>query len=107
MKDVWNILSVVVTIIRIITDSRTKFIKLNWMEKKFFSLLLCMDSSDRPCASLLFLCELVSKTVQQWDANVATEQDNEVEDITMAVIAIKLHLWPKNNNFFPRIAFFS
>ena len=29
---------------------------------------------------VLLLCEIVSKTVQQRDANVATEQDNEVED---------------------------
>ena len=32
------------------------------------------------CYSVLFLGEHVSQTIQQWDANVATEQDNEVED---------------------------
>ena len=32
------------------------------------------------CYFVLFLCEHVSEAVQQWDADVATEQDNEVED---------------------------
>ena len=37
------------------------------------------------CNFILFLCEHVSETVQQWDANVATEQDNEVEEYSEGV----------------------
>ena len=52
IKEVWNILLVVITIIRIITDSRTQFIKLNRIETRFFCLLLCIAASERPGATL-------------------------------------------------------